>query len=66
MSRLRLGADGDGGLLLVAEGDLILTSAIAAPTVFRCFWPNRFSGEVGARTLGLAGTLGVTVTPVGI
>ena len=64
MSRLRLGADGDG-VLLVAEGDLILTSAIAAPTVLRCFWPNRFSRGFGARTLGLAGTLGVAVTPVG-
>jgi hypothetical protein len=64
MSRLRLGADCEG-LALVAEGDLILTSATAAPTVFRCFWLHRFSGGFGARTLGLTCTLRVTVALMG-
>jgi hypothetical protein len=54
MSRLRLGADCEG-LALVAEGDLILTSA-TAPTVFRCFWLHRFSGD-------LAGTRSQRVRP---
>jgi hypothetical protein len=48
MSRLRLGADCEG-LALVAEGDLILTSA-TAPTV------HRFSGD-------LAGTRSQRVRP---
>jgi hypothetical protein len=63
MSRLRLGADCEG-LVLVAEGDLILTSS-TAPTVFRCFWLHRFSGGFGPRTLGLTCTLRVTVTLMG-
>ena len=63
MSRLRLGADREG-LVLVAEGDLILTSA-TAPTVFRSFWLHRFSGGFGPRTLGLTCTLGVAVTLMG-
>src|SRR5919112_1107179 len=61
MSLLRLGADCEG-LVLVAESDLILTSATTAPTVFRCFWLHRFSGGFGARTLGFTCTLGVAVT----
>ena len=63
MSRLRRGADCEG-LVLVAEGDLILTSA-TAPTVFRCFWLPRFSGEFRARTFGLTDTLRVAVTLMG-
>jgi len=63
MSRLRLSADCEG-LVLVAEGDLILISA-TAPTVFRCFWLHRFSGEFGSRTLGSTDTLRVAVTLMG-
>ena len=63
MSLLRLGADCEG-LVLVAEGDLILTSA-TAPTVIRCFWLYRFSGEFGPRTLGFTCTLRVAVTLMG-
>jgi hypothetical protein len=62
MSRLRLGADSKGLLVLVAEGLLLLAAATGAPTVFRCFWLHRVSGEFGARTLGSTGTLGVAVT----
>ena len=63
MSRLRRGADCEG-LVLVTESDLILTTA-TAPTVFRCLWLHRFSGEFGARTLGLTCTLRVAVTLMG-
>ena len=63
MSRLRLGADGED-LVLVAEDNLILTSA-TAPTVIRCFWLHRFSGEFGPRTLGFTCTLPVAVTLMG-
>ena len=64
MSRLRLGADCED-LVLVAEGDLILTSATVGPTVFRCFWLHRFSGEFGPRTLSLTCTPRVAVTLMG-
>src|SRR5215216_919776 len=63
MSRLRLGADCEG-LVLVAEGDLILISA-TAPTAFRSLWLHRFSGEFGPRALGLTCTLLVAVTLMG-
>jgi hypothetical protein len=46
MSRLRRGAHGEG-LALVTEDNLLLTSATVAPTVFRRFWPHRFSGGFG-------------------
>jgi hypothetical protein len=65
MSRLRLGADCEGVLVLVAEDDLILASATAVPTVSRCFWLHGFSGEFGPRTLGSTGTLSVAVTLMG-
>jgi hypothetical protein len=65
MSRLRRGAECEGVFVLVAEGNLILTSAIAAATVFRCFWLHRFSGEFGPCTLGLTATVGVAVTLMG-
>src|SRR5215207_7479993 len=65
MSRLRLGADCEGVLIFVTEDALILTSATAAPTVFRCFWLHRVSGEFRPCTLGLTGTLGVAVTLMG-
>ena len=65
VSRLRLGAECEGVLVLVAEDNLILTSATAAPTVFRRFWLHRFSGEFGPRTLGFTCTLRVTVTLMG-
>jgi hypothetical protein len=64
MSRSRLGADCEGFLVFVAEGNLILTS-VSDPTVFRCFWLHLFSGEFGPGTLGLTGTLRVAVTLVG-
>ena len=65
MSLLRLGADGED-LVLVADDNLILTSATVGPAVFRCFWLHRFSGGFRARTLGLTGTtLGVAVTLMG-
>ena len=64
MSRLRLGADCEG-LVLVAEGDFIPISATVGPTVFRCFWLHRFSGGFRARTLGLTCTLPVAVTLMG-
>ncbi len=47
MSRLRRGAHCEGLLALMTEGDLRLTSATAAPTVFRRFWSHRFSGGFG-------------------
>jgi hypothetical protein len=53
------------GLVLVAEDNLILTSATVGPTFFRCFWLHRFAGGFGARTLGFTGTLGVAVTLMG-
>ena len=64
MSRLRLGAECEGFLVLVAESNLILTS-VSHPTVFRCFWPHLFSGEFGSGTLTLTGTLRVAVTLMG-
>jgi hypothetical protein len=64
MSRSRLGADSEGILVLVAEGDLVLTS-VSDPTVLRCFWLLLYSGEFGPATLALTGTLRVAVTLVG-
>jgi hypothetical protein len=65
MSRLCLGADCEGVLVLVAEGDLTLTSATIGPTIIRCIWLHRFSGGFRARTLGLTCTLPVAVTLMG-
>jgi hypothetical protein len=59
MSLPRRGAHGDGLLALVAESDLILASAIAAPTVFGRFWLLRFSGGFGPRLPSPTGTLTV-------
>ena len=63
VGRLRRGTDCEGVLVLVAEGDLILTSATA--TVFRRFWPHGLSGGCGPLTPGLTGTLVVAMTLMG-
>jgi hypothetical protein len=63
MSRLCRGANREG-FLLVAECDLILSSATAL-TVTRCFRSHHFSGRFLARNHSLAGTTGVVVTQMG-
>src|SRR5215212_1037765 len=64
MRRLCRGADSEG-LVLVAECDLILSSATAL-TVTRRFRSHHFSGRFGARNLAFAGITGVAVTQMGI
>jgi hypothetical protein len=55
----RRGAHCEGLLALVAEGDLILASATATPTVLSRFWLLRFSGGFGPRLPSPTGTLTV-------
>jgi len=61
MRSLRRGADREG-LVLVAQDDLIPTSAL---TVYTRFRSHRFIGRFGARNPSLAGTQAVAVTPMG-
>jgi hypothetical protein len=63
MRRLCRSADREG-LVLMAEDDLILTSATAL-TVCRRSRFHHLSGRFGARNLSLAGTTGVAVTEMG-
>ena len=60
MGRLRPGADRES-LVLVAEDNLIPTSATAASFVSCCFWANPFFGGFGTRNLPLASSAGVAV-----
>jgi hypothetical protein len=63
MRRLCRSADREG-FVLVAEDDLIFTSATAL-TVYLRFRSHHFSGRFGPRYLSLAGTTGVAVSEMG-
>src|SRR5215210_2077468 len=65
MRRLCRGADREGLVALVADDDLIRTSATAL-TVYRRFRSHRFSGRFGVRNPSLAGNRGVAVTQMGV
>src|SRR4029450_10375977 len=63
MRRLCRSADRER-FVLVAEDDLIFTSATAL-TVYLRFRSHHFSGRFGPRNLSLAGTTGVAVSEMG-